>query len=230
MAPDLAPQLKLGRMLVVDDVALNREILVMQLGDTILHFDEAAEGREALALFKQRHYDAVLLDIEMPGLDGYGTLHELRRWEKEQRIPPTPVVAITGSDFPGDKQRILDAGATAYLMKPVRRQELMAALKLHCIANPGPNPIANLWPRFFASARAILSEMAEMDNAEAIAKNLHKMRGIIAFFGFEEFGEHLKQMHSGVQQGNIPQPAEIEQLKQELQQLENVSLNPSQPA
>lgn len=212
-------KLKLYRVLVVDDVALNREILITQLGDAVLHVDEAADGRAALTRFKLCCYDAILLDIEMPGLDGYGTLKELRTWERERQLPLTPVVAITSSDFPEDEQRIMDAGASAYLVKPVKPKELMTALQLHCIDGQTLHPMESLLPRFFTSAGAMLEELSELKDLEAISKKLHQLRGMIAVYGFLEFAELLKQMHLRVKQGEKPRSAEFEQLRIELQRL-----------
>lgn len=205
---------------MVDDVALNREVLIMHLGEVVLRVDEAADGWEALTLFKQHCYDAVLLDIEMPGLDGYGAMNEIRIWEREQRLPPTPLVAITSSDFPEDEQRILDAGATAYLVKPLKQQALMAALQLHCINEPTAHPLASLLPRFFAYAGVMLDELAGLEDPEAISKKMHQLRGMIALYGFVEFAESLKLMHLGVQRGEMPRPVELEQLRRDLRQLE----------
>jgi CheY-like chemotaxis protein len=209
----------LDRVLVVDDVALNREIFIAHLGDAVRHVDEAADGWAALTRFKLCCYDAVLLDIEMPGLDGYDTLNEMRAWERERCLPPTPVVAITSSDFPEDEQRILAAGATAYLVKPVKQQELMAALHLHCIVESSSHPMASLLPRFFAYAGVMLDELAGLEDPVAISKKLHQLRGMIAVYGFVEFAKRLKLMHLGVQRGEMPKLAEFEQLREELQTL-----------
>lgn len=214
------PGLKLQRVLVVDDVALNREIFIMLLGDAAAHVDEAADGWAALALFKRHRYDAVLLDIEMPGLDGYGVMEGVRLWEREQGLPPTPLVAVTSSDFPGDEQRILAAGASAYLTKPLNQQELMAALQLHCARAPGAHPMAGLLPSFFSCAGAMLDELAGLEDPAAVSKILHQLRGMVAVFGFAEFAERLRGMNMTAQQGGMPDLAVLEQLRGELRDLE----------
>lgn len=211
---------------MVDDVALNREILIMHLGDAVRHIDEAADGWAALTRFKLCHYDAVLLDIEMPGLDGYDTLKELRTWERERQLPLTPVVAITSSDFLEDEPRILAAGATAYLAKPVKQQELLAALQLHCITEPHAHPMGNLLPRFFASAGDMLDEIASSADPESILKKLHQLRGMVAVYGFPEFADRLKLVHLGVQRGEMPGATMLDQLHKELQRLQAASSKP----
>ena len=185
------------RALVVDDVELNREMFRMHLEFAAQHIDEAADGFAALDLFKQYRYDVVLLDIEMPGLDGYDTMAEMRKWEQEQQLPGTPILAVTSSDFPGDRQRILDAGASAYLAKPLKQKDLMKALQLLQPAEPAPHPLANLFPKMFAYADAMLGELETFDEPEAVSKKLHQLRGMMAVYGFEDFAERVKQVHTG---------------------------------
>lgn len=204
----------------MDDVALNREILVVHLGNAIRHVDEAGDGWAALTLFKRHRFNAVLLDIEMPGLDGYGTLNKMRLWEQELQLPQTPVVAITSSDFPGDEQRILAAGATAYLIKPVKQRELLAALQLHCSIEPNPHPMASLLPRFFAYAGVMLDELDGLEDPEAISQKLHQLRGMIAVYGFADFAERLRDMNILAKRGERPEQAVFEELRKELRRLE----------
>ena len=218
-SPHHAATLKLNRVLVVDDVALNREIFTVHLGDAVRCVDEAVDGWDALMQFKLRHYDAILLDIEMPGLDGYDTLKELRAWEQERQLPLTPVVAVTASDFPEDEQRILAAGFSAYLLKPIKRQKLLSTLQVHCTVDPSQHPMASLLPKFFSYADVMLDELAGLQDIEAISKNLHKLRGMIAVYGFLEFAERLKQVHLRVKLGERPMSAEFEKLRMELQGL-----------
>lgn len=214
------PTLNLDRVLVVDDVALNREIFIMHLEPAVRHADEAGDGAAALALFKRHRYDAVLMDIEMPGVDGYCAMTGMRAWERERQVPQTPILAITSSDFPEDEQRIMAAGATAYLVKPVKQQDLMTALRLHQHSEPIPHPMAHLLPRMFSYATAMLDEAAALDDAEAISRSLHQLRGMIAVYGFTDFAESLRQVHSAVQQGRIPEAGSFARLRKELLRLE----------
>lgn len=217
------PGLKLEHILLVDDAAINREILANFLEGAALHIDEAGNGLDALALFKTTRYDAVLLDIEMPGIDGYATLQQMRAWEREQNRPPTLVLAVTSSDFPDDEQRILAAGATAYLAKPVRQQALIAALQFHHGAEPGFHAMENLLPKLFSYANQTLDEIEHtgFDDLARMAKKLHELRGALATFGFDDFAEHLKQTQLAAQRGEKPDPAEfsaaISKMRQALQ-------------
>ncbi len=192
----------------------------MHLECAAQHIDDAANGMAALALFKQYRYDAVLLDIEMPGLDGYGTLAEMRSWEQAQKLPRTLILAVTSSDFPEDKQRILDAGANAYLAKPLKQKDLMMTLQLLQPVEPAQHPLANLFPKMFAYAGAMLDGIETCDDFEAVSGKLHQLRGMMAVYGFENFAEHLKQIHFTMQQEGMPKKALFEQLRKELRGLE----------
>lgn len=215
--------MKLVRVLVVDDVDINRDMFKMHLECAAQHIDEAADGFAALDLFKLYRYDAVLLDIEMPGLDGYDTMAEMRRWEQEEQLPRTLILAVTSSDFPGDKQRILDAGASAYLAKPLKQKDLMSALEPLQPAEPDPHPLANLFPKVFAYADIMLDELETFDQPEAVSIKLHQLRGMMAVYGFEDFAEHLKQIHSSMKQEGMPKKSVFDQLRKELHDLKTAA-------
>jgi len=211
---------------VVDDVALNREILTMHLEGAVQCTDEAEDGYAALALFKKQRYDAVLLDIEMPGLDGCQTLVEMRAWELQQRLPKTLVVAVTSSDFPDDEQRIMSAGATTYLVKPVKQRTLLAALQVHCREEARPHPMAKLLPKLFTIAGSLLEEIGSIDQPETVSNRLHQLRGLVAVYGFVDFAERLREVHLRVQQGEMLEVEEFERLREELQRLEADAIQP----
>lgn len=211
-------KLKLGRILLVDDVSINREILRNHLESSVGCADEAGDGFEALELFRRHRYDAVILDIEMPGMDGYAALRAMRSWEQEHTQFPTLVLAMTASDFPDDEQRILAAGATAYLAKPVRKQKLMAALGIAQAEQAEPHPMVNLLPGLMAYAGAMLNEIEAEISADnpAVSKKFHELRGSLATFGFNDLAERLRQLQLMAHRGERLAPAMFEVLRNEL--------------
>lgn len=103
-------------ILIADDRASSRELLrtvLLRAGYTVL---EAEDGAQAVALARSGHPDLVMLDLQMPGLDGFGALAELRG---DPRFKDVPIVALTASAMRGDREKILEAGFTDYLAKPV---------------------------------------------------------------------------------------------------------------
>jgi CheY-like chemotaxis protein len=115
------------RVLVVDDDPVNRIVATAQIQELGYAADSAGGGEAALALLAREPYDAVLLDCEMPELDGYETCRRLRRREEEGRR--TPVIALTAHTAAADRERCLAAGMDDHLGKPVRSGDLAATLE-----------------------------------------------------------------------------------------------------
>ncbi len=114
------------RVLVVDDQYTGRMVARALLEDLGFAADAAESGEAALSILAERTYDAVLLDCQMPGLDGFETCRRLRRHEGDGRH--TLVIAVTAGARAEDRQRCLEAGMDDYLAKPLRSAELAAAL------------------------------------------------------------------------------------------------------
>ncbi len=104
------------RILVVDDNPVSRELVREVLQAPGREIVEAAHGREALEQARAAPPDLVLLDIQMPVLDGYAVLAEMRR---DPRLASTPIVALTAFAMRGDRQRAIAAGFDDYITKPV---------------------------------------------------------------------------------------------------------------
>ena len=115
------------RVLIADDNALNQNLLkrlVSKLGHTV---DVVSNGREAVAAVAQQPYDAVLMDVLMPEMDGLVAAEAIcRRWPRGNR---PLLIALTAMAGPGDQERCLRAGFDDYMSKPVRREDLTEALK-----------------------------------------------------------------------------------------------------
>jgi CheY-like chemotaxis protein/HPt (histidine-containing phosphotransfer) domain-containing protein len=116
------------RVLVVDDDPVNRLVAAAQIQELGYAADSAGGGEAALAALAREPYDAVLLDCEMPELDGYETCRRLRRHEGDNRRR-IRVIALTAHAGAGERERCLAAGMDDHLAKPVRSGELAAVLE-----------------------------------------------------------------------------------------------------
>lgn len=106
---------KKPQILIADDRPSSRELLRLVLERAGYDVIEAEDGERALTQAREGSPDLILLDLQMPGLDGYGVLAALRA---EERFAQVPVLALTASAMRGDREKILEAGFTDYLAKP----------------------------------------------------------------------------------------------------------------
>ena len=112
-------------VLVVDDNAVNVRVMLGFLRAIGMHGEARMSGREALELLASRRFDAVLMDLQMPEIDGFETTRRLRLREASAR---TPVIAVTASSFSGQRERCLEAGMDDFLAKPFSARELARVL------------------------------------------------------------------------------------------------------
>src|SRR5262252_630018 len=120
-------RLVLPRILVLEDTPINQQVARGMLARLGYRADVAPNGRAALDALGRTAYGAVLMDCHMPELDGFAATRELRRREGARRH--TPIIAMTASALPGQREKCLAAGMDDYLTKPVRLPELEAVLR-----------------------------------------------------------------------------------------------------
>jgi CheY-like chemotaxis protein len=121
------------RVLVAEDNVVNQQVATLQL-QKLGHVPVVVgNGGEAVAAVKATPYDLVLMDCQMPGIDGYEATRRIRRWEDErrargERFVPVPVVAMTANAMLGDRDACFSAGMNDYVAKPMTSADLVAAL------------------------------------------------------------------------------------------------------
>jgi PAS domain S-box-containing protein len=207
-----------AQVLVVDDGDENRELLRLVLEEAGLRVETAENGAVAVEKATARPFDVVLMDMQMPVLDGYGATRALR-----ERGLPLPIVALTAHAMKGFEAEILAAGCTAYLTKPVDIDALMETLgrlvggSRQAASQPdGPDapaaepdaartapPLlvsrladkANLWPAIRKFAERLGVQLEAMEQAwsardlEALARLAHWLKGAGGTVGFDDFTE-----------------------------------------
>lgn len=192
-----------GKLLVVDDIAENRNLLSRYFGARGFRIAQADCGRTALSMIKQQHFDAVLLDIIMPEIDGIEVLKTIRASHTPAGLP---VIMVSGRSASNDIKLVLDLGANDYITKPI---DLAAALtKLQRALGAVPGEQAN--PQVPAMAGA-----DPVDKASARPPGAGGLQGVGTQFrkgGNAAYAEQLTakaSQHGSAAAGNFRNRADL---------------------
>jgi two-component system, sensor histidine kinase and response regulator len=164
------------RVLVVEDNTVNQKVAVKTLEKIGCEANVVANGLEALEALSRIRYAAVLMDVQMPEMDGYEATTEIRRREGTSRH--TPIIAMTANAMQGDREKALEAGMDDYVPKPVKPKELEAALKrwvlrpeeAATVSEMGSDPGAHEDEPIDRSVLAGLRELQQKDKPEIVAE------------------------------------------------------------
>lgn len=204
-----------GRVLLVEDNEVNRELIQQQLEEIGFAVDAAGNGAEALELWKDGHYRAVLTDINMPVMDGYALARDLR-----QRGQSLPILAITATALASERERCLAAGIDDLLLKPFNLDRLEVALartnapadhvrgqqrEAGPAAVPVPRDIPAGIRRIFVDTgdqdlQAIFDARANGDTA-ALLERVHGFKGALQMMGEQALAEQCGEIESALRQG-----------------------------
>jgi CheY-like chemotaxis protein len=190
------------RILLAEDSLDNALLIQAYLKPGGCRVDLARDGNIALQMCISGTYDVVLMDVQMPVMDGYTATRRIRQWEGEHRARPVPILALTAHALPEEVQKSLDAGCTAHLTKPIRKATLLHAIEEHTMGRVHVRVdagLAELIPGFLENRRkdveAIAAALACADY-EHVRILGHNMKGSGAGYGLDritEIGASLEQ-------------------------------------
>ncbi len=123
-------ELKDAAILLVEDNFSNQQIINLYLKNDVRKVDMAFNGKEALEKFGMAKYDLILMDVQMPVMDGFKATQKIRELEKSTNTR-VPIIAVTANAFPEDKDRCLTAGMDDYISKPFQPDELLDKIRQH---------------------------------------------------------------------------------------------------
>ena len=123
-----APSALGGRVLLVEDNPVNREVAIGQLELLGCHVDSAEDGRQALEVSATSAYDLIFMDCQMPIMDGFTATARIRERERQTQAPRTPIIALTANAMAGDRDHCLVAGMDDYLSKPFTQDQMREML------------------------------------------------------------------------------------------------------
>ena len=234
-----------GRVLVAEDNEVNQLVATRTLESLGYVVDVVANGEEAVEAVFSRVYDAVLMDCQMPVMDGYQATAEIRRREAPGRH--VPIIALTAGAMQGDSEKCLAAGMDDYVAKPVPRDWLDATLSrwlddgpLHAAvagkevldrevveqlreiddSGTGMRNLAELFSRTALERSGELDRAVDEGDGDAIARMAHSLRGSSASFGGQRVAALCAAIEEAVGRDDIPAAAALcRQLPAELAQL-----------
>ncbi len=119
------------RVLLVEDHPVNRKSVQVMLKNVTSKLSCAHDGRQAVDLFDSSSFDVILMDVQMPVMDGLAATREIRAIEKQHALQATPIIALTANAMSGDREKCIAAGMTDYLSKPVKKTDLLAMIEKH---------------------------------------------------------------------------------------------------
>ena len=118
-------------ILLVEDNILNQKVVTFNLKKHNYNVTAVINGPDAIDAFKNNSFDIILMDLMLPGMDGYDITVAIRELEKESGIEkPVPIIAITANTLDNDKEKCFEVGMNEYLSKPFTADQLIEKIKL----------------------------------------------------------------------------------------------------
>ncbi len=128
-----------GSILIAEDNPINRKLMEAMLSKLSLQAEFAYDGLEAINKVKDKRYDLIFMDINMPKYDGMEATLQIREYETNEKIPQIPIVALTANAIKGDKEKYLNIGMTDYIDKPINFQKLKSCLEKYLTTSITPH-------------------------------------------------------------------------------------------
>jgi CheY-like chemotaxis protein/HPt (histidine-containing phosphotransfer) domain-containing protein len=177
-APSLIGSTSRPQVLVADDNEINQMVAVEMLRTAGYDATVVNNGREAVSAIRRGKFDIVLMDCEMPELDGFAATRMIRTMEAEQSLAtpssrPLPIIALTAQAVRGDRERCLSAGMTDYITKPVNREELLRTIRT-CLAEGAAHELRDESVSLNHVCDHGGSELTEADDAVLDFDELHE--------------------------------------------------------
>jgi signal transduction histidine kinase/CheY-like chemotaxis protein len=213
-----------ARILLAEDAATNVALIKAYLSGTNCSLEVATDGIAALERLQSHRYNLALMDVQMPGLDGYEVTRRFREWEHANGRVRTPILSVTAHAFQEDIEAAIKSGADGRLTKPFRRDALLDAIELYQrpddiaeIRVAVPEFIRELAPEFLRRQRyGLLSVAASLKSGEfdSIQSFAHNMKGCGRSFGFPLLTDLGRDMETAAKERDSASlRAQIEQLR-----------------
>jgi CheY-like chemotaxis protein len=251
-APALLPRaVRSLRVLLAEDNPVNQKLAVRLLEKQGHVIAVAANGKEAVEMVEHQPFDVVLMDVQMPEMDGFEATAAIRRREQDTGRH-IPIVAMTAYAMKGDRERCLAAGMDGYISKPVQPRELWEAIEKFVAAGGAADAVLDRdeieqrvggdmkllrelidvffadYPRMWRNVRDALAE----GDATKLSRAAHTLKGAVGVFGAQAAHDAAERLERLAGRGDLAQAVEhvaqleteLERLKPSLRELEHANL------
>jgi len=189
-----------GRILLVEDNQVNQAVALAMLAKAGYRADVAANGREALEALERVAYDLVLMDCQMPEMDGFAATRKLRSPDSTALNRNVPVIAMTANAMLGDRERCMAAGMDDYISKPIKPRELAQMLDKWLARGPHAHQEAQQVEEDGDTDEAMLPDdtiFNQADLLERVGDSVELMHEIVAI-ALEDLPRQLRQLKAAV--------------------------------
>ena len=218
------------RILLAEDNNINRKLALAALAQMNCVADVAVDGHQALKAVMENHYDTILMDVQMPGMDGLEATRRIRDLEKTTGAPPVRIIALTANALAGDRDICMKAGMNDYLSKPIRLEALRTALRnagdieppslaepekvlspamlaLHQLAGElSPDDAVSLASDFLADLDGQLAEVRnaiDLHNSDDARRHAHSLRGTASIFMLADLQSAAESIENACRDGRL---------------------------
>jgi CheY-like chemotaxis protein/HPt (histidine-containing phosphotransfer) domain-containing protein len=172
----LPPQGVFAHVLLAEDIAVNREMASGMLELVGVRCTPVVDGREVVPALKEQQFDLILMDCQMPDMDGYAATAAVREWERTAAVGRRiPIIALTANALAGDRDQCLSAGMDDYLSKPFTQQALLAIIQRWA---PNNQPRDSTAVAAAVVAAAAASAPTAAPSATHLSVNLHTLESM----------------------------------------------------
>jgi len=173
------------KALVIEDNLVNAKMIIRLLKDIGISSDNATDGKEGIYMYQNNHYDIVFMDIQMPIMNGVDATKAIIKYELENQLPHTPIIAVTTNALKGDRKRYLDAGMDEYIAKPIDINKFITVLKQFYTTNENRMIEQNsqkdilLYKQTPTESKIIGTILQKLGYSVDIAKNINEFNNMI---------------------------------------------------
>ncbi len=234
------------RILLVEDYPTNQQVAMRHLYGAGYQVDLAEDGQQAVNAYERRHYDLVLMDIQMPVMDGYEATKRIRKNEEQLKAHSerVPIIAVTAHAMKGYRERCLEAGMDDYIAKPLGRKELLAVVEkwskriIDCQSTHAPMNferaieefegdkefLMEVVDGFLKNVRAQIGTIRQAisdSNAEVVRREAHAIKGGAANLTADELSGIAFELEKIGKSGDLKEGIQVlERLEKEFERLE----------